>query len=127
MKKKLATIHLTDFILSHIPEDKFPALIKYGLFDTKGEIDAYNAGHFHNNLFASTYKKFPFLPVLVHHDPSKDSDHDHGAWTEQVVYKNGDKFIAFDIDFFGQGECEEDPIGYEVKPKVVTITTYTKC
>lgn len=119
-------IKLTEFIISHIPVEQRKALKKYGLIDKENEIGIYSAAHFHQNLFEETYKKFPFLPKLVSHDNSFDSDHDHGAWTEQVVYQNGDKLIAFEIEFYGQGDIDNDSIGYEVKPRVITTTVYDK-
>jgi hypothetical protein len=117
---------LTEFILSHIPVEQREALKKYGLLDKKDGLSIYGACYFHTNLFPETIKKFPFLPKLVNHNQAFDADHDHGAWTEQVVYQNGDKLIAFEIEFYGQGDTDRDPVGYEVKPRTITTIVYDK-
>lgn len=68
---------------------------------------------------------FPFLPECVDHNRNLRADHDHGAWTERFIFKDGGIFLAVEVEFYGQGDYDnEDLPMYEVKPRTITTVVY---
>lgn len=72
-------------------------------------------------------KSYPFLPKCINYVEHFDSDHDHGAWTSQFIFKQGEKYLAVEIEFYGQGDNDDSDLPmYEVKPREITTILYDK-
>ena len=59
-----------------------------------------------------------------------DTDHDHGAWTDEYIIKTDERYYPVRFDYYGQFDFDKDTSKYnsveEAVPVEVTVTKYVK-
>jgi len=121
-------ITLLSFIESFFSPEELVKIRKYcGNSNLTGRMGVSEAIHIVMSCPNDYFRKdFPYMPECVR-EKTFGSDHDHGAWTERFVFKHGEKYLALEIEFWGQGDYDDkDILMYEVKPREVTTIVYDR-